>query len=139
MSAVSPAVTLFDGRVLTMPAPVWLFLIICAISCLGALIFKPCRRKAAAVIGVVIFAVPLAACGGSSGGSQSSLTCGQYQKAGKSSQVAYVQSMDSKVAINPDNTTYWLNGIAAICHMDGTSQSSIQQLLVNLGYLEPGQ
>lgn len=92
-----------------------------------------------AVTTVVIFTVTLAACGGSSGSSQSSLTCGQYQNAGRSSQVAYVQSVYSKVAINPNNTTYWLKGIMAICNTDGTSQSSIHQLLVNLGYLGPGQ
>jgi hypothetical protein len=91
-----------------------------------------------AVTTAVIFTVTLAACG-SSGGSQSSMTCGQYQNAGRSSQAAYVQSVDSKVAINPNNTTYWLKGIVAICNTDGTSQSSIHQLLVNLGYLGPGQ
>jgi hypothetical protein len=92
-----------------------------------------------AAIAAAVAAVTLAACGGSSGGSQSSMTCGQYQSASKSGQIAYVKSVDAKVAINANNTAYWLTGIAAICSTNGTPQSSIHQLLVNLGYLGPGQ
>ena len=100
------------------------------------------RARAVRWLAALTAIVPIAtltACGGSSGGSQQSMTCGQYQNASKNDQIAYVQAVDSKVAINPNNTTYWLNGIAAICSTDGTANSSIHQLLVNLGYLGPGQ
>jgi uncharacterized protein YdeI (BOF family) len=90
-------------------------------------------------IAAAVSAMTLAACGGSSGNSQPSMTCGQYQDASRNAQIAYVQSVDSKVAINPNNTAYWQTGITSICSTDGTPQSSIHQLLVNLGYLGPGQ
>jgi hypothetical protein len=93
-----------------------------------------------AVMAAAVSVATLAACSGSSGGgSQSSMTCGQYQNASRSAQTTFVQSVDSKVAINQNNTAYWLNGITTICSTDGTPNSSIRQLLVNLGYLGPGQ
>ncbi len=92
-----------------------------------------------AALAAAISAVTLTACGGASNSSQTSMTCGQYRNASTSDKTAYVKSIDSKVAINPDNTDYWLTGITAICTTDGTPGSSIHQLLVNLGYLGPGQ
>ena len=86
-------------------------------------------------------AVALAAAVGGCGGTSASgiSTCGQYQSASANSKLAFVNSIDTKVAINPNNASYWVTGITEICSVDGTPQSSINQLLVELGYLGPGQ
>jgi hypothetical protein len=106
------------------------------------------RISTAAVSGFLAFVAPigalmlLTACGssGSSTTSGSSIsTCGQYQSATRNSKMAFVKSIDTKVAINPNNSSYWVAGITAICGADGTPQSSIHQLLISLGYLGPGQ
>jgi hypothetical protein len=89
-----------------------------------------------ALAGSICLAVSLAACGPS--GSSIS-TCGQYESANTSSRITYVKTIDSNVAINPNDTNYWVTGLMVICREDGTSGSSINQLLVNLGYLGPGQ
>jgi len=92
------------------------------------------RIDTIATMALVVMA-GLAACTSSSGIS----TCGQYLSANNSSRSAYVQSIDSQLALNPGNTSYWLTGITTICQQDGAPTSDIKQLLMNLGYLGPGQ
>jgi hypothetical protein len=68
----------------------------------------------------------------------SNATCGQYLKASTAAQTAFVRTFDSELAINPSNTSYWVPGITGICQAQ-PPQATVNQALVNLGYLGPGQ
>lgn len=91
--------------------------------------------------GAVALAVAVGGCGGTRSGTSTSdiSTCAQYQSASANSKMAFVKSIDAEVAINQNDASYWVTGITDICSVDGTPQSSINQLLVDLGYLGPGQ
>jgi hypothetical protein len=66
-------------------------------------------------------------------------TCAQYLSANESSQVAFVKTFVSEIAINQNDVTYWMPTIKSLCESGEVPSGSIKQYLVDLGDLGPGQ
>lgn len=66
-------------------------------------------------------------------------TCAEYLRANESSQTAYVHTFVSEVAINQNDVNYWVPELRIVCDSGEVPAGSINQYLVDLGDLGPGQ